>query len=431
MSWFPLVTFLAWLAVVVVGLVVRTRAFALFLGVLLGIYSLAAVELAPLEARWFPIFALLHAAVYVNFLALARPRMRPLVYRLLVSWPAALFVAGTLLAVPWAVASALGFHPWAPWFPYVLAAVGVFQSLVTRPEEVDLVVDGREGPHASDLAPHPRGEARQGEPLRIVQITDPHLGPFMSVARLRRIAQRAVDANPDLVLLTGDFLTMESQRDAEPLGRAFEPLRALSGRTFACHGNHDHEAPESVANALARNGIALLVDAAHEVETRVGKVQIVGMDFVRRGRDAHLARVCAAHPRKPGVPRIVLLHDPGAFRHLPHGEGDLVLSGHTHGGQLGLVSLGLAWTVVRQFFGNKIPDHGFWARGKDRLYVHRGTGHYGFPLRLGVPAEESVVRVHLHEDRARAYAAEHVHVTDGAPQGEGSGLVSWREGARS
>ena len=69
-----------------------------------------------------------------------------------------------------------------------------------------------------------------------------------------------------------------------------------------------------------------------------------------------------------------------------------MLSGHTHGGQIGLVSLGLKGTVVSLF--GVSPDHGFWARGTDRLYVHRGTGHYGFPLRMGVPGEESVVRVH-------------------------------------
>jgi predicted MPP superfamily phosphohydrolase len=117
------------------------------------------------------------------------------------------------------------------------------------------------------------------------------------------------------------------------------------------------------------------------------------MDFVRRQRQSHLEGVCKEHPRKQGVTRIVLLHDPGAFRHLPEGEGDLVLSGHTHGGQVGLVSLGLEWTFLR-LFGLKLPDHGFWGRGRDRLYVHRGTGHYGFPLRLGVPSEESFVRVH-------------------------------------
>jgi predicted MPP superfamily phosphohydrolase len=194
------------------------------------------------------------------------------------------------------------------------------------------------------------------------------------------------------VLLTGDFLTMESQSDPELLAAALAPLRGLEGRCFACFGNHDHEAPDTVRGALERAGITLLVDDARELRTPAGLVQIVGMDFVWRERKEHLARVDAAHPRVPGALRIVLLHDPAAFRHLPEGAADLALSGHTHGGQVGLVSLGLEWTMLRVFMN--APDHGFWARGSDRLYVHRGTGHYGFPLRLGVPGEESVLLVH-------------------------------------
>ena len=292
--------------------------------------------------------------------------------------------------MPWAIASALGFHPWAPWLPYVLAAFGMFQSLVARREEIDLVIGGE---HIEGVVPHPHGSDREERPLRVVQITDPHIGPFMSVERLRDIAERAVAADPDLVLLTGDFLTMESQRDPALLERAFEPLRALRGRVFACRGNHDHEAPVTVARALEANDVRLLVDEAVTVETAAGPVQIVGMDFVWRERAVHLERVCAKHPRRDGHVRLILLHDPGAFRHLPEGHGDLVLSGHTHGGQVGLLSLGFSWTFLR-LFGTRIPDHGFWARGRDRMYVHRGTGHYGFPLRLGVPAEESVIRVH-------------------------------------
>ena len=393
MSWFGAVTVAGWLLVVVTALVLRSRSFAAFVGVLVGIYSLGAAAMAPAFSAVLPVFAAFHAVVYVNFLALARPKMRPLAYRLLVSWPASFFVAGTLLAIPWAVVAALGFHPWVPWLPYALAATGILQSLTTKRDEVDLVISGPGGPSADKLAPHPHGSTREERPLRIVQITDPHLGPFMSVARLRRIAERAVKAEPDLVFLTGDFLTMESQGDPDLLLSALEPLRALPGKVFACHGNHDHEAPAVIARALARNGITLLVDDSHEVETEAGHVQIVGMDFAFRDRAARLARVCEQHPRQPGKTRIVLLHDPGAFTHLPPGEGDLVLSGHTHGGQVGLLSLGLSWTFLR-LFGDKIPDHGFWARGTDRMYIHRGTGHYGFPLRLGVPAEESVVRVH-------------------------------------
>jgi predicted MPP superfamily phosphohydrolase len=393
MSWFGALTLAGWLTVVVAASVIRGRPFAMFVGVLVGIYSLVAAAMAPSFAAVMPIFVAFHAVVYVNFLALARPRMRPLVYRLIVSWPASFFAAGTLLAIPWAVLSAVGLHPWAPWLPYAFAAVGMLQSLTTKREEIDIVVSGPAGPHADRLAPHPHGQAREERPLRIVQITDPHIGPFMSVARLRRIASRAVAAKPDLVFLTGDFLTMESHSDPDLLLNALEPLRAMPGKVFACHGNHDHEAPAVVARALSKNGITLLVDAEQDVQTDAGPVQIVGMDFTFRNRAEHLARVCAEHPRKPGMLRIVLLHDPGAFRHLPPGEGDLVLSGHTHGGQVGLLSLGLPWTFLR-LFGDKIPDHGFWARGTDRMYIHRGTGHYGFPLRLGVPAEESLVRVH-------------------------------------
>jgi predicted MPP superfamily phosphohydrolase len=393
MSWFGALTLAGWLTVVVTAGAIRSRPFAMFVGVLVGIYSLVAAAMAPSFVTIMPLFVAFHAAVYVNFLALARPRMRPLAYRLVVSWPASFFVAGTLLAIPWAVLTAVGLHPWAPWLPYALAAVGMLQSLTTKREEIDLVIGGPAGARADRLAPHPHGSAREERPLRIVQISDPHIGPFMSVARLKRIAERAVSAKPDLVFLTGDFLTMESHSDPDLLLTALEPLRALPGKVFACHGNHDHEAPDVVARALSKNGIVLLVDEERDVETDAGPVQIVGMDFAYRDRAAHLARVCAAHPRKPGMLRIVLLHDPGAFRHLPPGEGDLVLSGHTHGGQVGLLSLGLPWTFLR-LFGDKIPDHGFWARGTDRMYIHRGTGHYGFPLRLGVPAEESVVRVH-------------------------------------
>ena len=391
---FRLLTLGGWLAVVLVARLLRGRRFATSAGVLLGVYSLLAIAMAPLFGAAVPAFVALHVIVYVNFAALSRPRMRPLAYRLLVSWPASFFVAGTLLALPWALARAFGFHPWAPWLPYAIGAIGLLQSLMAREEDIDLVIGGPE--ETAHVAPHPHGDAREERPLRVVQITDPHIGPFMSVARLRRIAERAVARCPDLVFLTGDFLTMESQSDPEILRRALEPLRAMPGKVFACHGNHDHEAPKTVATALAANGITLLVDEERNVDTDAGPVQVVGMDFVWRDRRSHLERVCREHPRRPGRTRIILLHDPGAFRHLPKGEGDLVLSGHTHGGQVGLVSLGFSWTFLR-LFGIKIPDHGFWARGRDRMYVHRGTGHYGFPLRLGVPSEESFLRVHRAE----------------------------------
>jgi uncharacterized protein len=389
MYWFVLASVLGWVVVVVLAAARRSRAYAIFRGVQLGLHTLFAVALAPRFAAVFPIFVYLHVMVYVQAAALVRPVLRPLWYRSLVSVPAAFFAAGTFLALPWALAAALGWSLPLVWLPYALALLGVVQSLTAREEQVDVVVaDGK----VEGLRRHARGSGRVERPLRIIQVTDPHLGPFMSVARLRRISDSIVRRDPDLVLLTGDFLTMESQSDPKLLASALEPLRALPGRVFACFGNHDHEAPETVRSALAHAGVRLLMDEAASIQTPAGTVQILGADFVWREREAHLAQLCAAYPRAAGAFRLLLLHDPSAFRHLPPGEADLVLSGHTHGGQVGFVSLGLPWTLMRLFVN--APDHGLWARGTDRLYVHRGTGHYGFPLRIGVPAENSLLRVH-------------------------------------
>lgn len=367
----------------------RSRQFAAFALVLVGVQALVTLALA--DALPLPIELLFwsQGAVAVHVSLLSWGRMRPLPFRLLVSGPALFWIAGSILAIPWAVAAAFGWQAPLVWLPWAVAAVGLFESLYTPRRPVDLVLDDVD---AGPLAPYTPEPYREARPLRLVQITDPHLGPFMSVPRLRAIAERAVEADPDLVLLTGDFLTMESRGTPGCLAEALAPLRALEGRVFACRGNHDLEAPEMVADELAAVGARLLIDEEACVETAAGPVQLVGVDFRWRSRREHHPQVAARFPPRPGHLRLVLLHDPGALRAWPESDGSLVLSGHTHGGQVGLVSLGLAWTVVRQF--GRMPDHGLWARGRDRLYVHRGTGHYGFPLRVGVPAEEGVIRVH-------------------------------------
>jgi predicted MPP superfamily phosphohydrolase len=379
----------ALLLVVLLSARFRSRAYASFRAVQLGLHTLIAIGIAPAFGQLFPLFLGLHALVYLQAMLLIRPRLRPLWYRALLSIPAAFFSAGTLFALPWGLAAVFGWKLPLPGLPYALALFGVVQSLTVRQQQVDLVVADGDVP---GLRRHAHGQERVTRPLRIVQITDPHLGPFMSVERLRRIVESALRRDPDLVLLTGDFLTMESQADPRLLGRALEPLRALPGRVFACFGNHDHEAPETVRRALAHAGVRLLLDDSALVQTQAGLVQILGADFAFRDRAQLLSRLCAEHPRVSGAFRLLLLHDPGAFRHLPPGQADLVLSGHTHGGQIGLLSLGLPWTLLRLFVDS--PDHGLWARGTDRLYVHRGTGHYGFPLRVGVPAENSLLCVH-------------------------------------
>ena len=398
MAYFPIVPPLLppapWLPtlayVVVVAMALRrSRRFGLFAGIILGLPTYVAVALGPhLPGGAVLGLAQVLAAIHLSAIMI-RPGLRPAWFRWGVSIPGLWFVAGALLALPWAAAASFGFEPWGGWIPFALAGFGVVQSSWTREETVSLRLDVPAGP---ELAPHRAGLGEGvGRPLRIVQITDPHLGPFMSVKRLQKICRRAVEREPDLILLTGDLMTMESH-DAAVVTEALAPLAAMKGRVFACHGNHDHEARRVVEFAYAAHGIELLVDEDAVVQTDAGPVQIVGLDFVWRGRSAHIASVLDEHPRVRDAMRVLLMHDPGGFRHVPDGEADLVLSGHTHGGQIGLLSLGLQTTVLRGI--TKLPDHGPWAMGRNRLYVHRAQGHYGYPVRLGVPAEESVLQVY-------------------------------------
>lgn len=381
-------------AVVAHAALKRGRLFATFAGVFVGVHTLAATAVASALSPW-PLqvaFGVANALVYTHYFWLARPSWRPWWYRALVSVPAHAVSATTLLALPFVGAMALGAPSLLLTVPLAMGVAGLLESMVARRDVFAIDVDRADhGALRRKKLTRTKDDASNADALRVVQITDPHLGTFMSIERLRSICERAVAMNPDLVLLTGDFLTMESQSDPRVLSEALAPLKSLKGRTFACMGNHDHEAPSTVAAGLRSAGVELLIDDVRTVETRLGAVEILGLDFRFRDRRAHLESVCQEFSREPGVPRIAMLHDPGAFAHMPEGSAELVLSGHTHGGQVGLLRLGLPHTFVSAL--TKIPDHGLWSRGRELLYVHRGSGHYGFPLRVGVPSEESLLLV--------------------------------------
>jgi len=385
---------LAGLAIIIAARLLRGRFYAIFALVLLSLQSFVGAALIPrfleISPYVYAVALFLHVTVYVHLASLLFAKLRPPLWRALVSIPAHFMFGASFLAFPWAIGQILGAEPGFLWVPYALALLGVAHSLVGRRSLVDVQLDDVDT--GARLRRYPLGRAGSGRPLRLVQITDPHLGPWMSVARLKRIAARAVAQEPDLILLTGDFLTMESNGDPDALAEALSPLSAMPGRVFACRGNHDLEAPDTVAEGLARAGVTLLIDEARVVETPAGKVQVLGLDFEWQDRAARMQRACEAHPRVDGALRLVMLHDPGAFKRLPEGEADLVLSGHTHGGQVGIAHRLLALTPLWPLF--RLPDHGFFAHGRARLYVHRGSGHYGFPLRIGVTSEESLLRVY-------------------------------------
>ena len=381
---------LLYLIVVILGFK-RSRLFGIFLAIVLFLPLIGGNALRPASPFMASCVMAGQLACATHFASLALyPKMRPLRFRALVSIPGLCWAAFCLLAWPWMLTSLLGWGVPFVGVPVLLVVFGCYQTLVTKEEELSL--DLRSIERLSELQRCPlnteKRDINDGRCLRLIQITDPHLGPFMSVKRLKQICQRAVEKEPDLILVTGDLMTMESQ-DVDVVYEALSPLGQASGRVFACHGNHDLEARDVVAKAYQRLGIHLLVDEAASVTTRVGEVEVLGADFKWKQRAQHLETFFDAYPRRESVFRLVLLHDPGAFKHVPDEAADLVLSGHTHGGQLGLLSLGFKATVVS--LCTKVPDHGVWALGKNRLYVHRAQGVYGFPLRIGVPAEQSVM----------------------------------------
>ncbi len=353
-------------------------------------------------------FAYLLLAVGIHLLSLLRPRLRPALFRNAVSIPGQAFLAAGPLAGLWLLAwlpvrlvlYLLGFErtldalAWLDFAPLGVAAASLVTSVRPVREWVRVEL-ARSGPDRLARVPVERYRRRPPEPLetrplRIVQIADPHLGPWQHTAKLRRRIEELLSRDPDLVLLTGDFLTMESNATPGALADAFAPLHALPGRCFAIFGNHDHEAPEMVRHALESNRVRLLIDEEARADTPVGPVQIVGADYVRQERERHIPELLARFPRVEGHLRIFLLHDPAGFHFVPEDDVDITLSGHTHGGQLGLVSFGLDWTVLSR---SRWPDHGLFARGASLLYVHRGTGFYGFPLRIGVPGEASLLEL--------------------------------------
>jgi len=366
---------------------------------------------APPVRPWLDaafVYGLLAAGAHLTHLV--RARLRPGIFRVAISIPGMVFIAVGALSGVWLLAllplrgllwlagldDGLLALRWLDLVPVAIGIASVVTSLRTV-EEIVRVPLARSGPSEVTRVPVERYRRRRPaplaqRPLRVVQIADPHLGPWRPERRLRSVIADLAAHEPDLVLLTGDFLTMEGAGSPGALARALEPLRALPDRCFAIFGNHDHEAEQEVRHALAANGIRLLVDDEAIADTPVGPVQIVGADWVGQGRREHIQQLLARFPRREGHLRLFLLHDPLGFQHVPKDDVELTLSGHTHGGQLGLVSFGLDWTVLKR---SRWPDHGLFGHGANRLYVHRGTGFYGFPLRIGVPGETSVLELVL------------------------------------
>jgi len=215
--------------------------------------------------------------------------------------------------------------------------------------------------------------------LRVVQISDIHYGLFLSKEWLSEAVRQANRLNPDIIALTGDFVTY-SRRNIEPAAELLGRLRARYG-VYAVLGNHDFRVdPEAVASALRRQRIDVLRNRHVQLWFGGESIFLAGVDDYGYGAD--LRRAMRGVP--PGAASILLAHNPRVIHLASRNNVSLVLSGHTHGGQVNLPLLGSVYGRSPERLRYKIG----WDRmGATQIYVSRGIGTIVLPWRLRCPAE--------------------------------------------
>lgn len=237
---------------------------------------------------------------------------------------------------------------------------------------------------------HHRIPWRVRRPVRIVHVTDVHVGWTTPEAALAEAARLAHRARPQLTVLTGDYVNTSLTHRAT-LERF---VRALPGPVVATLGNHDHWTDAAgVTRALEAGGATVLRNAALTARPAGSPLELVGVDDARSGHDdveRAFARVDApAHA-------LVLSHDPGASERVVAGGARLVLSGHTHGGQVRVPRLtdALGRAAGQPYLG------GWYDVDGARVYVNAGLGHSRPGLRLGAGAAAEIAVLDLIPDGA-------------------------------
>jgi predicted MPP superfamily phosphohydrolase len=224
--------------------------------------------------------------------------------------------------------------------------------------------------------------------FRIVQLTDIHVGPTIGRAFVEQIVARANALDPDLIAITGDLVdggVAELAPAVEPLGG----LRARHGVYFVT-GNHEYfSGAEAWMKELNRLGIRVLRNERVSIGNAAAGFDLAGVEdrsAVRYGGpapDAALARALAARDTRREL--VLLAHQPRTLLDASSFDVGLQLSGHTHGGQM------WPFNFIVQLQQPFVA--GLHRRGRSQIYVSRGTGYWGPPMRLGAPAEITEIRL--------------------------------------
>ena len=226
--------------------------------------------------------------------------------------------------------------------------------------------------------------------LRILHLSDVHAGIHMRRHQMEALVAQANALRPDLILQTGDMIDIDPAYVPDYVA-AFRDLQAPLG-VVTCLGNHDHyTGVHEVVNGVREAGQVLVRDSTHIVERGGAALALVGIDDPEDWRfdDPQEREIeVAAHHAPPGAFRILLAHRPGAFDGAAPRGIPLTLSGHIHGGQIYLPVIG--WSA-----GRLITKYvmGHFVQGNSQLYVSRGIGVVGVPIRIFVPPEVALLEL--------------------------------------
>lgn len=216
------------------------------------------------------------------------------------------------------------------------------------------------------------------EGLRIGLITDVHHSETVSAADVVRSVALLRDSRPDLIVLGGDYVSFGDRRYVGPVAELLAPLASAPHGSFAVLGNHDDD--REMPAALQRHGFTVLRDQRTSVSVNGETLDLAGLRFWTR-RPSDLARVL----RGTSGTTILLAHDPRRLTEAAAFDVQLVLSGHTHGGQVLLPGVGA-------IAGRKFPVlAGTGREGNATVFVSRGVGTVYVPVRINCPPEVAVL----------------------------------------
>jgi predicted MPP superfamily phosphohydrolase len=229
---------------------------------------------------------------------------------------------------------------------------------------------------------------RQLEGMRLVQLSDIHLGSFLSEKSLQRVIDQANELKPHLAFVTGDLISVEKDPLDECL-RRLSLLRADLG-TFGCLGNHEvyAKAEDYTAVQGKRLGIEFLRNEARILNVHGASLNIAGVDYQPFEQRRNYLRNAGGAQPAPGAVNLLLSHNPDVFPAAAAKGYDLMLAGHTHGGQITFEILSPALNPARML----TPFvRGLYRDGDASAYVTRGIGTLGVPARLGARPEISLL----------------------------------------